>query len=482
MALGLAAGSGLKAQTLTTLYSFCTGGTSCPDGQNVYAGLTQGLNGKLYGTTYQGGAFGGGTIFAISTTGSLSTVYSFCAVSGCTDGELLWAGLTPKPNGGFYGVTQAGGSKGYGTIFSITAAGVLTTAHNFCSLNSCKDGGYPYAGLFAGSNGSYYGTTFIGGGSNSQGTVFQMAPGGALTTLHNFCSGLECPDGSSAINGVIMANDGSLYGTTNAGVGQGWAEGLGNAGLIFKVTPANTFISLYTFGSQAAFSNGYAPRTGLVQGSDGNLYGTTYQSGATGGDYGTVFKVTLSGTLTTLYSFCAAAGCPDGANPAGTLIQATDGNYYGTTQFGGANNGGTIYKITAAGTLTTLYNFCGLPGCTDGQAPFGALFQATDGNLYGTTYQGGAMGKGTVFKFSTGLAPFVEMLPLSAAAGSKVQVLGTDLTGTTTVSFNGTAAGFTVVSPTQITATVPAGATSGTVQVKTPGGILSSNTAFQVLP
>ena len=327
-ALGLAASS-LSAQTLTTLYSFCSGGGTCADGENVYAGLIQAANGNLYGTTYQGGAFGGGTVFEISTSGSLTTLYNFCALANCADGEFIWAGLTPAANGNFVGVTQGGGAKGYGTIFRITPAGVLTTLHSFCSQTSCADGGYPYAGLLNAGNGLYYGATFIGGNGNSQGTVFNITSSGVLTPLAQFCSGFECPNGSSAISAVILASDGNLYGTTNAGVGQGWAAGLGNAGLVYKMTPSGTMTALYTFGSQAGFTNGYAPRAAVVQGSDGDLYGTTYQGGATNGDYGTVFKVTLGGKLTTLHSFCATAGCPDGANPAGTMIQASDGTITG---------------------------------------------------------------------------------------------------------------------------------------------------------
>jgi uncharacterized repeat protein (TIGR03803 family) len=160
-----------------------------------------------------------------------------------------------------------------------------------------------------------------------------------------------------------------------------------------------------------------------VQGSDGNLYGTTNQRGANG-NYGTIFKITTSGSITTLYSFCAMSGCPDGANPEAPVIQATDGNYYGTTHLGGANNSGTVFRITPGGTLTTLYSFCAQAGCADGQYPFAGLFQATDGNLYGTTYQGGAAGKGTVFSLSVRLGPSVKMRPAAAAAVAAVKILG----------------------------------------------------------
>ncbi len=147
---------------------------------------------------------------------------------------------------------------------------------------------------------------------------------------------------------------------------------------------------------------------------------------------------------------------------------------------GRANGSGTIFKITLSGTLTTLYNFCSQSGCADGQYPSGALVQDTDGNLYGTTADGGANGYGTVFSLSVGLGPFVETLPNAAKVGAAVKILGTNLTGTTSVEFNGKAATFTVASSSEITTTVPAGATSGGVEVVTPGGTLLSNVPFRV--
>jgi uncharacterized repeat protein (TIGR03803 family) len=165
----------------------------------------------------------------------------------------------------------------------------------------------------------------------------------------------------------------------------------------------------------------------------------------------------------------------------GGLIQATDGNLYGMTGGGGANSAGTVFKITPSGALTTLYNFCSLANCADGSDPGAGLLQATNGILYGTTYDGGANGDGAVFSLAVGLAPFVESLPGTGKISSRVQILGTDLTGAISVAFNDTPAGFFVVSPSLITATVPAGATTGTIQVFTPHGKLSSNVPFRVI-
>jgi uncharacterized repeat protein (TIGR03803 family) len=148
--------------------------------------------------------------------------------------------------------------------------------------------------------------------------------------------------------------------------------------------PAQTFTLLLSFD----FSDGANPASALLQATDGNLYGTTQSGGANG--LGTVFQITPSGQLTTLYSFCAQSSCTDGESAYAGVVQATNGNFYGTTQLGGANicNGagcGTVFKITPDGVLTTLYSFCSQSGCTDGEYPLAGLIQANDGNFYGTT-------------------------------------------------------------------------------------------------
>jgi uncharacterized repeat protein (TIGR03803 family) len=210
------------------------------------------------------------------------------------------------------------------------------------------------------------------------------------------------------------------------------------------------------------------------------LYGTTISGGAYGD--GTIFGITPSGKVTTLYNVCSQSGCPDGNYLYANLIQASDGNLYGIMDVGGTNGSGTIFKITLSGTLTTLYNFCSQSGCPDGQYPAAGLVQDTDGNLYGTTADGGANGDGTVYSLSIGLAPFVETLPTSGKVGAAVKILGTNLTGATSVSFNGKAAAFTVVSSSEIAATVPTGATAGDVQVVTSSGTFVSNVSFRVNP
>jgi uncharacterized repeat protein (TIGR03803 family) len=277
----------------------------------------------------------------------------------------------------------------------------------------------------------------------------------------------DYPDGR-----LVQGTDGNFYGTTE--------EVNSGSGTVFKMTLAGKLTTLHKFTG----TDGAGPTSALVQASNGNFYGTT-QAGGTNSE-GTVFEITAGGKLTALYSFCSKSECADGANPSAGLIQATDGNLYGTTFSGGSNetscNGGcgTIFKITTSGALTTLYNFCSKSGCADGSQPQEGLVQDTNGAFYGMTYYGGTDGLGTVFSLSTGLGAFVETLPTSGKVGAKVTILGTSLKGATSVRFDGTAATFKVVSSSEISTTVPAGAKTGIVQVTTSGGTLSSNVTFVV--
>jgi uncharacterized repeat protein (TIGR03803 family) len=241
--------------------------------------------------------------------------------------------------------------------------------------------------------------------------------------------------------------------------------------------------TLYSFCAQRYCADGANPQGVLVQGTDGKFYGATYSGGTNRN--GTVFRITSSGMLKKLYTFCRHDYCTDGRAPWGALVLGTDGNFYGTT-IGGGHHGemrGTVFRITPSGTLATLYNFCSQGGssCTDGAKLFAGLVQGTNGRFYGTATNGGAnIYYGTVFSLFVGLGPFVATQPTSGEVGAHVKILGTKLTGATSVTFNGTAATFTVKSKSEITTTVPVGATTGTVQVITPGGTLSSNVPFRV--
>jgi uncharacterized repeat protein (TIGR03803 family) len=348
-----------------------------------------------------------------------------------------------------------------GSVFKITPSGKLTTLHSFCGW----DGAYSYAGLVQDAAGNLYGTTQEGGLYEYYGTVFNITPSGTVTTLYSFGNGT---DGANPYAGLVQDAAGNLYGTTEEG-------GANGAGTVFKLTPSGTFTTLYTFCSKSGCKDGGNPEAALVQATDGNLYGTTLYGGANcvpDGGCGTVFKITTGGALTTLHRFDEG----DGANPYAALVQATDGNLYGTTESGGAVGAGTVFKITPSGKLTTLHRF----DVGDGANPNAGLVKYTDGKLYGTTQTGGVHGLGTVFSLSVGLGPFVETQPTSGKVGAAVKILGTDLTGASSVTFNGTAARFTVVSKSEIKTTVPAGATTGTVEVTTPKGTLKSNVVFRV--
>jgi len=470
----------LRAQTLTTLVNFAGG-----NGANPYAALLQGFDGNLYGTTYSGGANNSGTVFKMTPAGTLTTLYSFCPQSGCADGAHPFANMVQAANGNFYGTTYDGGANNSGTVFKVTPAGRLTTLYSFCVRSNCTDGWRPSAGLVQATDGNFYGTTEYGGAVGG-GTVFKITPSGTLTTLYSFCtqSGDYCPDGSMPYAGLAQGIDGNFYGTTEYGGGY---DGFGfcydyGCGTVFKITPAGTLTTLYSFCYQNDCSDGALPDDSLLLATDRNFYGTTGlggSSGRCGSDCGTVFKITPSGTLTTLYNFCAQAGCPDGYDPLGGLVRATDGNFYGTTAFGGPDNTGTVFEITPQGSLTTLHTF----DSSDGSGPYGTLIQDTDGALYGTTTYGGTdVHDGTVFTLSVGLGPFVETRPASGKVGAAVKILGTNLTGATSVTFNGTAAAFTVVLPSLITTTVPSGTTTGEVDVIKPHGTVRSNVPFRVIP
>ena len=414
-----------SGQTFTTLLSFDGSNGASP----IYGPLVQGFDGNLYGTTYGDGVQNSGTVFKISSGGTLTALYSFGG-----DGLSPVAGLALASDGIFYGTTLFGGDNGQGTIFKISSGGQLTTLYSFCAQGNCDDGSNPYARLVQATDGNFYGVTCCGGG-NGKGTVFKITAGGQLATLHSFAG----PEGAQPFGGLVQGTDGNFYGTAAYG------GGVHNQGTVFRITPGGTLSTLQKFRG----IRGTHPVAPLVQASDGSFYGTTSDGGASGS--GTIFKITSGGALTTLHSFRGS----DGANPYARLTQANDGNFYGTTFSGGTQGAGTIFKITPEGTLTTLHGF----DVTNGAYPEAGLVQDTDGTLYGMTELGGTgtqceLGCGTVFSLDVGLDAFVEALPAFGKVGAKVIILGTNLTGTTDVSFNGTTATFNVVSGSEIKTTV----------------------------
>jgi len=426
------------AQTFTNLLSF-TG----PNGASPES-IVQGPDGNLWGATANGGLPNCGIVFKMSAAGVLTRVVSF----NCTninEGQ----GLILGTDGNLYGNTFWGAGN-EGTVFRVKPGGAFTVLASFDG----SDGQEPVGSLTEGPDGNFYGATYSGG-SNGWGTIFKVTPSGTLNALYNF----DFTNGSQPYAGPVAGRDGNLYGTNYSG-------DFGGCGGVFKLTLKGAITVLHSFNCT---SDGSAPVVSLAQGTDGNFYGTAINGGSSNG--GTVFKITPSGAFTVLHSFAG----PEGQNPASALIQATDGNFYGTTASGGANGAGTVFKMTATGVLTDLHDFDG----TDGAQPIG-LVQDTNGTIYGIAAGGGTSGEGTIFSLAVGLGPFVKTLPTIGKVGTNVIIIGTNLKGATSVSFNGVAATFTVVSSSEITATVPTGATTGKVQVKTPNRTLSSNVSFRV--
>ncbi|MGD0437302.1 MAG: choice-of-anchor tandem repeat GloVer-containing protein [Bryobacteraceae bacterium] len=376
----------VQAQTLTIITNF-TG----PNGYGPGT-LLQANDGNFYGITPNGGSIGNGTIFKLTPAGQLTTLYNLVTPD-------IQAPLIQAMDGNLYGTTGGGGNRSDGTIFEFSTAGNFITLYAPPANNSL--GVEPNAPLVQGQDGSLYGTMYAGG-KNDDGTVFKLTLPGTFNTLYNFSGA----DGVTPYSGLMQAADGNFYGTTgNGGAGGCNEPPLAGCGTIFRITPGGSLTTLYSFGAASPMSlppsDGSHPGAELVQGTDGNFYGTTGSGGAF--NLGTVFKITPGGALTTLYSFTGAA---DGEYPGG-LVQASDGNFYGMSG-GGSISGcvsplgasvecGTVFSITPAGKLTTLHSF-GANG--DGASPNGSLIQASDGNLYGSTYHGGTDLKGTVFRLT----------------------------------------------------------------------------------
>jgi uncharacterized repeat protein (TIGR03803 family) len=361
------------AQNYSVLYSF-TGGS---DGGVPVGGLIEDSAGNLYGTTWEGGASGDGTIFKFYARRNEAALYSF---EGGSDGQGPVAGLVEDAAGNLYGTTTAGGDFN-GTVFKIDTQGNETVLYAFTGL---ADGRRPQAGLVLDAVDNLYGTTFAGGAANF-GMVFRVDTSGHETVLHSFTA--TGGDGAYPYAGLLRDAAGNLYGTTFGG-------GIYGYGTVFKVAANGDATTLYSFTGAA---DGAGPIANVISDSAGNFYGTTYMGGSQSvicNGYvgcGTVFRLTASGTESVLYSF---KGAEDGANPAAGLIRDAEGNLCGTTQFGGAFGYGTVFSVDRNGKETVLHSFAGSP---DGEDPEAGLVRK-GGGLYGTTPLGGTYNSGTLFK------------------------------------------------------------------------------------
>ncbi len=417
----LRSGAGI---TFTTLISF-----NGANGANPASNLVQGPNGNFFGTVPNGGADTNGAIFEISADGSFFTnLYNF---TGGANGAGPVGGLIRGSNGVFYGTTFGGGASNWGTIFQISTNGAFAQL----GLLSGTNGANPIVALAPGADGSLYGAaqTNVAPGGAGYGAIFKLSASGALTTPVLFAD----TNGANP-SALIMGNDGNFYGTT------AWGGNISQFkigfGTVFRLTPEGTFTNLHVFGGGAA--DGGLPYANLVQGSDGNFYGCAFNGGAYGG--GDAFRITPQGQFTNLYSF---TGGSDGAFPYSALVQGSDGNFYGTTYSYGNFDYGTIFQITPNGNLTPLISFTGTNGAALGANPSGSLVQGTDGNFYGTTYDGGIYNNGTVFRLSLPLPPVFSSitqtggtltLVWSAVAGQTYQLqYSTNLVQTNWIDLDG---------------------------------------------
>ena len=361
-----------QAQTESLLYTF----TETTTGFHPASALVRDKKGNLYGTTSQGGnancgGLGCGTVFELTPNGTLTVLYTF---GGKADGATPGSGLILDKDGNLYGTTDYGGASGEGTVFEI-AAGTYKVIHSFMGT----DGAVPYGGLFRDGQGNLYGTTEYGGAN--YGTVFKIAPSGVVTVLYTFTGGV---DGGAPIGNLVLWKN-NFYGTTPDG-------GAFGEGTVFEVTKKGKERVLYSF---TGGNDGASPFGGLIVDKEGNLYGTTIAGGSSGFEGaggGTLFEVSQSGTESVLYNFTGGA---DGGKPLGSLVKDANGNFYGTTQSGGSDYNGAVFKVSPTGVETVLHSFT--RGSDDGASPESGVIQ-TGKALYGTTFYGGPNDGGTVFK------------------------------------------------------------------------------------
>jgi len=445
--------------TESVLYSFCQQGGLCPDGGGPQQATPMfDSQGNLYGTVDSGGANNGGAVYELtpppggSGPWTEALLYSFCQSSGCPDGSVPHAGMIFDSNGKLYGTTSDGGnSSRSGVVFELSppvgghGPWTETVLYTFCVDDPCSDGKQPEAGLIFDSHGNLYGTTFEGG-AHGAGAVFELSPadGGTWTesVLYSFCGASGCADGASPVAGLIFDSAENLYGTTQGGGAHG-------AGAVFELSPAGggtwTENILWSFCSVSGCPDGYTPLAGLIFDSQGNLYGTA-QGGGANGNGGVAFELSPAGggtwTESVLQSFCLAS-CSEGSSPQAALIFDSRGNLFGTTYAGGSTDHGVVFELTPSGgglwTETEIHTFTGIP---DGAFPSSSLIFDSKGNLYGTA-GAGAYGVGAVFELSP--PPLIPTMTVLGTAPNPSN-LGQVVTMTATVTaHNGSVPAGTVV-------------------------------------
>lgn len=443
LALALTAASA-QAQTYTVLYNFNGTDGCCA----IYPSMmAQGEDGNVYGATTSGGTSGYGTIFKMTPAGALTDLHSF----NFTDGDGPQGGISLGLDGNFYGSTYQGGANARGTIFKITPAGTFTSLYSFANTT---DGAYPRTPPVMAQDGNLYGTT----GNGTDFVLYKITTAGAFTIMATLVSQSFSP--------LLLGSDGNLYGTTLSG-------GTYNAGTVFVFSPsAKTIKTLFAFHTEAS------PTGPLMLGTDGALYGTA--SGGGTGSSGVVFRITTGGSYKVIYNF-SVSGTSDGRYPQTGVVQGSDGFLYGVASAGGASGLGTLFRVSTTGTgFQDLHDFQTITGDT----PSSALLLHTNGTLYGEAFHGGAKtAYGLVFSFANNLKPFVTPLVLrSARVGASVSLLGQGFSTATSVTFGTTAATYTAASDTFLTAKPVAGSTTAQITVKEPSGNLLSPLKFKIAP
>jgi uncharacterized repeat protein (TIGR03803 family) len=384
---------GATAQEFTVLQSFEYVNGDRPLTPPIFAS-----DGNLYGATLQGGVADLGVIYRLTPQNELSKLHTFCALPYCGDGESPEFGPIQGKDGNLYGTTSNGGIDDLGVVYKLTLAGTLTVLHDFAGG---EEGWYPTS-LVEDGAGGFYGTT-LENGAHQFGTIFHLSGSGQgkLTTLYSFCD--RQPDCINAYSNtgqpvpLVRGSDGNIYGITATGGVSYYLCAAGGCGTVFKITPKGEFSIVYNFCSLSDCADGGQP-TWLIQGFDGNFYGTTGLAGSGGG--GTVFQLTSAGVLNTLHSFTSALNGASGYAPNG-LIQAASGTLYGVTSLGGNDQDGphrgcgTVFSVTTTGDFASLHSF----DFSDGYLPAG-LAQTSNNTLAGTTSYGGANGEGVIFRLN----------------------------------------------------------------------------------
>src|SRR5581483_2980097 len=451
-----------SAQTYTKLYTWPED-TRNDTGVGLAGILTQGRDGNIYGTIGDDNSNAAGSAFKMTPSGTFTRIYSFCSLAKCADGSGPWGGLSLGKDGNLYGTTEWGGSLSSGTVFQLTPNGALTTVWNF---DNNADGAAPWYPVLQGLDGNFYGVSNTQYGGD-YGAFFKLVPTVAPPYKESVPVDFDYTNGNDP-NLPVQGTDGNFYGSALSGGSKG-------LGVVYKTTAAGVVTILHNFTGYP--SDGTDPIGAIVQGNDGAFYGVTWEGGTD--NLGTIFKITSTGTYTLLHSF---TGHPsDGAYPRSGLVLGSDGNLYGTTLNGGTANDGAMYKVTTTGQVTVLYSLCTQSGCPDGFSPTIPLLQHTNGKFYGST-SGNSLGGSYFYSLDVGLAPFVKIVNWAGKVGTTIELLGQGFTGATGVSFGGVPATFKNVADTYMTATVPTGALTGAITVTTFTGSMASNRGFLVLP